>query len=91
IKKIKELMQQHKQKIRSELPKTYTHELINNLYKHPYTKIDFVIEDCQIHRNTATKRLEALVKLGILNKLKIGKENFYVNIELYNLLMMQEK
>lgn len=85
--KIKQLMQQHKQKIRSELPKIYSHELINNLYKHPYTKIEFVAEDCQIHRNTAGKRLDELVQLGILEKVKIGKENFYINIELYKLLM----
>ena len=50
-------------------------------------KIDFVAEDCQIHRNTAGKRLDELVQLGILEKVKIGKENFYINIELYKLLM----
>lgn len=87
IVKIKQLMQQHKQQIRSQLPKIYSHELINNLYKHPYTKIDFVAEDCQIHRNTAGKRLDELVQIGILEKVKIGKENFYINIELYKLLM----
>lgn len=87
ITKIKHLMQHHKQKIRGELPKIYSHELINNLYKHPYTKIDFVAEDCQVHRNTAGKRLDELVQLGILEKVKIGKENFYINIELYKLLM----
>ncbi|MFQ1022881.1 hypothetical protein ACIWO4_06195 [Avibacterium paragallinarum] len=65
----------------------YSHELINNLYKHPYTKIDFVAQDCQIHRNTAAKRLDKLVQLGILEKVKIGKENFYINVELYQLLI----
>ncbi|PJG82624.1 addiction module protein [Caviibacterium pharyngocola] len=90
ITKIKKLMQQHKQKIRSELPKVYSHELLNNLYKHPYTKIEFVAEDCQIHRNTAAKRLDELVQLGILEKVKISKDNFYINIDLYRLLMEQE-
>lgn len=87
IQKIKALMQQHKQKIRQELPNVYSHELINNLYRHPYTKIDFVAQECQIHRNTATKRLDELVQLGLLEKVKIGKENFYINTELYQLLM----
>ncbi|WP_326938263.1 hypothetical protein [Avibacterium sp. 21-594] len=50
-------MQQHKQIIRSQSPKIYSHELLNNLYKHPYTKIEFISQDCQIHRNTAAKRL----------------------------------
>lgn len=87
INKIKKLMQKHKSLIRDQLPKIYSHELINNLYKHPYTKIEFIAEDCQVHRNTAGKRLEELVSLGILEKVKIGKENFYINIELYRLLM----
>ncbi|MFQ1014099.1 Fic family protein [Avibacterium paragallinarum] len=87
IKKIKQLIQKHKQKIRSESSGIYSHELINNLYKHPYTKIDFVAQDCQIHRNTAAKRLDKLVQLGILEKVKIGKENFYINVELYQLLI----
>ncbi len=86
---IKVLMQNHKQLIRNNLPQIYSHELINNLYKHPYTKIDFVVRDCQIHRNTARTRLEALVKIGILRKEKIGKENFYINVALYGLLMAQ--
>lgn len=87
INKIKRLMQEHKLLIRNQLPNIYSHELINNLYKHPYTKIDFIAEDCQVHRNTARKRLDELVNLGILEKVKIGKENFYVNIELYQLLI----
>lgn len=87
INEIKSLMMKQKQMIREHLPKVYSHELLNNLFKYPYTKIDFVIEDCQIHRNTAVKRLEELVDLGILKKTKIGKENFYINVELFHLLM----
>lgn len=89
INDIKALMQQHKQLIRTHLPQIYSHELLNNLYKHPYTKIDFVVRDCQIHRNTARTRLEALVEIGILKKEKIGKENFYINVALYEMLMAQ--
>ena len=87
INEIKSLMMKQKQMIRDNLPKVYSHELLNNLFKYPYTKIEFVIEDCQIHRNTAVKRLEELVDLGVLEKNKIGKENFYINVELFNLLM----
>ncbi|MDO4226587.1 Fic family protein [Neisseria sp.] len=87
INEIKLLMMKQKQMIREHLPKVYSHELLNNLFKYPYTKIEFVIEDCQIHRNTAVKRLEELVNLGVLEKTKIGKENFYINVELFHLLM----
>ncbi len=87
INEIKVLMMKQKQMIRENLPKVYSHELLNNLFKYPYTKIDFVMEDCQIHRNTAVKRLDELVALGVLAKTKIGKENFYINVELFHLLM----
>ncbi|AIL32009.1 Fic family protein [Basilea psittacipulmonis] len=86
INQIKEFMQKHKHLIRRELPKIYSHELINNIYQYPYTKIDFVARDCRIHRNTASKYLEELVKLGVLKKEKIGKDNFYINTNLFNLL-----
>lgn len=79
-------MQHHKHKLRDELPKIYSQDLLNNLFRHPYTKIDFVMQELQIHRNTAIKYLEELVRIGLLTKHKIGKENFYLNTALYDLL-----
>lgn len=83
---IKELMMQHKHKLRGELPKIYSQDLINNLFRHPYTKIEFVMQELQVHRNTATKYLEELVRIGMLSKHKIGKENYYLNDALVALL-----
>jgi Fic family protein len=83
---IKELMQRHKHKLRDELPKIYSQDLINNLFRHPYTKIEFVTQELQIHRNTAAKYLEELVKIGLLTRHKLGKENYYLNDALYELL-----
>ncbi len=84
---IKELMQRYKHQIRVELPKIYSQDLINNIFRHPYTKIEFVVRELHVHRNTATKYLEALVAIGLLKKHKIGKDNYYLNEELYNLLL----
>jgi Fic family protein len=84
---IRDLMQSYKHKIREELPKLYSHELLNNLFRHPYTKIDFVMHELQITRITATKYLEALITLGILSKQKKGKESYYMNDALFNLLL----
>ena len=86
IQAMKDLMQHHKHKMRNELPKIYSQDLLNNLFRHPYTKIDFVIQKLQVHRNTATKYLEELVRIGLLTKLKIVKDNFYLNTAPYNLL-----
>lgn len=86
IQGIKELMQRHKHKLRDELPKIYSQDLINNLFRHPYTKIDFVMSELQVTRKTAAKYLEELVKIGLLSKHKIGKDNYYLNDALYELL-----
>jgi Fic family protein len=86
IRGIKQLMQETKQKIRKELPKIYSQDLISNLFKHPYTKIDFLVSDLGVTRQTASKHLEMLIELDILSLHKIGRENFYVNKALYKFL-----
>jgi Fic family protein len=84
---IKDLMQFQKNKMREELPKIYSHDLLNNLFRHPYTKIDFVMQELQITRKTAMKYLEELVRIGLLSKQKKWKENYYMNDALFNLLL----
>ncbi len=86
ILEIRDLMQSHKHRLRSELPKIYSQDLLNNLFCHPYTKVEFIMNELQVHRNTATKYLEALIEIGLLSKHKIWKENFYLNDSLYELL-----
>lgn len=86
IRGIKKLMMDYKQKIRTNLPKIYSQDLINNLFKHPYTKIDFLVQDLAITRQTASKYLDQLIELELLTLHKIGKENFYINTALYDFL-----
>lgn len=86
VRGIKGLMMQHKKKIRAELPKIYSQDLINNLFKHPYTKIDFVVQDLQVTRKTAAKYLHSLCDAGFLSEIKIGKEIYFLNNELFQLL-----
>ena len=86
IENIKILMQEYKIKLKENYS-FYSQELLNNLFKHPYTKIEFVQKDLGIKRLTATKYLNALVKDGLLEKIKIGKSNFYVNNSLCDLLV----
>lgn len=86
ITQIKQLMQKYKIEIKEKLPKIYSHELLNNLFKYPYTKIEFVITDLQVHRNTAQKYLDHLVEEGLISKHKIANENYYLNDALCHLL-----
>ncbi|MFC3561037.1 Fic family protein [Pedobacter jamesrossensis] len=87
IREIKKLMVIHKQKIRSELPKIYSQDLINSLFKHPYTKIEFIKNDLGIARKTAGRHLDQLCETGLITKNKIGKENYYFNNDLIELLI----
>jgi Fic family protein len=87
VQKMRDLMQCHKYRMREELPKIYSQDLLNNLFRHPYTKIDFVMQELQVTRITATKYLEALVRIGLLSKHKKWKENYYMNDALFDLLI----
>ncbi len=73
--------------MRTELPRIYSQDLLNNIFRHPYTKIEFVTEDLQVTRKTAAKYLEELITIGLLSKHKIGKDNYYLNDALYQLLL----
>lgn len=83
---IKNLMQHTKNRLRTELPKIYSQDLINNLFKNPYTKIEFLQKDLNVSRQTASIYLDEIVKLGILEKIKIGKTNYYINPSLIDVL-----
>lgn len=86
IKQIKILMQYYKKRIRTEEPRMYSQDLINNIFRHPYTKIDQVMEDLQVSRATATKYLDVLVTMDLLKKIKVGRSNYYINTSLLGLL-----
>jgi Fic family protein len=66
--------------------KFYSQDLINNLFTHPYTKIEFIMRDLDVSRLTAAKYLEALSQDGVLRKKKVGRSNYYVNIALNAIL-----
>lgn len=85
VKAIKMLMLDYKNTLREKLPKIYSQELLNNLFSHPYTKIEFVMNDLQVSRLTATKYLDQLVAIGLITKEKIGRANYYINQPLFAL------
>lgn len=86
VKQILVLMQHHKTALRQNLPKIYSQDLINNMFCHPYTKIDFVATELQVSRQTASRYLEDIVAIGLLSKHRLGKDNYYINDNLYQLL-----
>jgi Fic family protein len=85
---IKAALFDYKHRIRSGF-KFYSQDLINNLFTHPYTKIEFVQRDLGVSRVTATKYLDALAGGGFVRKHKIGRGNHYINLALNAVLQPQ--
>jgi Fic family protein len=81
ILEIKKLMMDYKHRIRSGY-KFYSQELINNLFRHPYTKIEFIQNDLKVSRVTASSYLNQLANDGFLTKKKLGVGNYYINTPL---------
>jgi Fic family protein len=86
VQAIKTALFDYKHRIRESF-KFYSQDLINGLFMHPYTKIDFVQRDLKVSRLTATKYLEALVEGAFVSKQKVGRSNYYVNIALNEILL----
>ena len=86
VKTLRDLMQRTKRSLRETLPKLYSQDLLNHLFRHPYTKTEFVELELGVSRITAAKYLGQLTAAGLLEKRKIGKTNFYINRPLFTLL-----
>ena len=84
---INKLMHEYKQKMRIETSKLYSQDLLNNLFRYPYTRIEYVQKDLDISRQTAAKYLEQLVLAGLLEKHQIGRNQYYINKQLVRLLI----
>ena len=83
---IKEALFDYKNRIRDGY-KFYSQDLINNLFMHPYTKIEFVERELGVSRLTVTKYLDALAAGGFLLKQKLGRSNYYINLALNRILL----
>ena len=81
IEGIKGALYDYKHRIRTR-HKFYSQDLINNLFTHPYTRIEFIERDLNVSRITATKYLDALAADGFLLKQKKGRGSYYVNLAL---------
>lgn len=90
VKDISRLMADYKKRLRPLFGKQYRHEILNNLFFHPYTKIDYLMNDIQVQRKTAAKYLDMIVETGLLQKLKIKRENYYINEPLMQLFLNRD-
>jgi len=87
IEGIRSLLDNALQKTKAELPDyMYSKELVELLFHQPYCKTQFLVEEGIAKRQTAAEYLKELERIGLLKSQKIGKENLYLNVDLYELL-----
>jgi Fic family protein len=84
IQAIQLLMKEVSEKIKLELPKIYSKELVDVLFQQPYCKIKF-LENSIVKRQTAAQYLNQLEQIGILSSKKVGRENLFLNVRLFEL------
>lgn len=71
-------------------PRMYSQDLLNSLFRHPYTRIEFLVRDLGVSRPTASKYLELLAAQGRLTKHRLGRDVYFVNDRLVGLLVAAE-
>ncbi len=72
--------------VRAKLPGIYSKDLIEVIFRSPYCKIKTLEETGIAKRETASKYLKELEKIGVLNSSKIGRDIYYVNSSFLKLL-----
>jgi len=83
---INRLMHTVKIKLKTDAPKIYSKDLLEILFQHPYTKIEFVTEGLGVTRQTASTYLKQIETLGIVEEFKLGRSKYFINTALYELL-----
>jgi Fic family protein len=72
--------------VKERLPKIYSRELIELIFRLPYCRIGNLVEDGIAQRQTASSYLKQLVSIGVLAEAESGKEKLFLNPKLYDLL-----
>ena len=86
VEHMRTMMSDYKRRLRTDFS-FYSQDLLNNLFRHPYTKIEFVQNELRVTRKTASGYLKRLVEKGYLRLVKVGKVNFYLNDPLIDLFI----
>ena len=86
VKTIKELLDNTIEKVKAEVPKIYSKELVETLFENPYCKTEFIVKALGVERKAASRYLHKMEDIGILTCVKFGKDNLFINTGLMDLL-----
>jgi len=80
------LMETVRERVQRDAPALYSKDLIEQIFRQPYCKIAFLERAGMGTRQTCSKYLRGLERLGVLTSQKIGREAYFINQELFKLL-----
>lgn len=86
LEKVTTLMGKMAEEIKIELPKVYSKDLIEIIFRLPYTKRQFLIDAGLGTPKTVGNYLISLEEKGFLKSVRLGKEKLYLNHQLMKLL-----
>ncbi len=84
--KIKDLHEEVKRKIRRELPKIYSRDLVDAIFNQPFITPTRYGEMLRVTYQTGSTHLKSLEKIGVMQSVKVGKYLFFANVSLLDLL-----
>jgi Fic family protein len=87
VMRIRALMERVRERVQREAPNVYSKDLVEVIFRHPYTKIQFVVDAGIAKRQTASGYLQVLAKLGVLRESRHGREKYYINDALFDELV----
>ena len=87
VTRIRLLMEQVREQVQQQAPGIYSKDLIEAIFQHPYTKIQFLVDANIAKRQTASSYLQTLAGLGVLRSIKQGREMYYINDALFSELV----
>ncbi len=90
IHRIREAQNDMTERARNGMKRGFSKELMDVIFEHPYCKIQSLISRNIAQRQTASVYLQELATLGILEPLKIGREIYYINTALMEIVQMKE-
>jgi len=73
------LIEEWRSRVQAQAPKVYSKDLVEIVFRHPYTKIGFLQAAGLGTRQTASKHLQKLAELGLLRPIKVGREVYFLN------------
>lgn len=83
IRELERVTQEH---VRRGAPKIYSRELVELVFVQPYCRIANVVDTGIAQRQSASEYLKALVRLGVLQEQKVGRDKLFTHPRFLRLL-----